>query len=265
MKTTLLITTYNWPEALRLVLHSVKLMRRLPDEIVIGDDGSTDDTRKMIERVAKDFPVPIVHVWQEDRGFRRTAILNKAIARATGDYIIQVDGDVLLNPHFVEDHIEVAQPGCFVCGSRVKLDAKLTKKIFDTSRVKLNFWNLPIGYMCNSFRSHVLRYLLAFRYGKRIDHLRGCNMAFWKSDLIKVNGYDENLESWGHEDAEIAYRLHNAGVRKKCLKMGGIVYHLYHKEASKANEQLHDKAIERVRAEHLCRCQNGLDKYLGTA
>ena len=146
--------------------------------------------------------------------------MNKAIAKATGDYIIQVDGDVVLSSHFVEDHIEMAQKGCFVCGSRVLLSAR------------------------------------------RIDHLRGCNMAYWREDAIKVNGYNEDLLEWGHEDAEFAYRLHFAGVRKKALKMGGIMYHLYHKEASKAQENMHKDVLNQVKKERLVRCTNGIDQYL---
>jgi len=262
MRTTLLIITYNWPEALKLVLYSVKHQKVMPDEIVIGDDGSTDDTRQVIQRFAAKVSVPVVHVWQEDKGFRRTVILNKAIAKATGDYIIQIDGDVILDSNFVKDHIEFAQRGCFVCGSRVKLSQKITTKIFKTMKVNLKIWNMPFSYVSNSFRSHIFRRILAFRYARRVDHLRGCNMAYWKDDCIRVNGYNEDLLQWGHEDGEFAYRLHFAGIRKKALKMGGIMFHLYHKEASRANEQIHQQALEKVKKEHLARCNNGIDKYL---
>lgn len=121
---------------------------------------------------------------------------------------------------------------------------------------------MPISFVCNSFRSRLLRNYFAFRYARRLAHLRGCNMAFWKSDLIRVNGYNEDLTQWGHEDTEIAYRLYYSGVQKKALKMGGIVYHLYHKESSKANEEIHNVALEKVKKEHITRCNNGIDKYL---
>lgn len=101
MKTTLLMTTYNWPQALGMVLASVSRQTVLPDEIVIADDGSTEETKMLIEHFASNFPQPVIHVWQKDLGFRKTAILNKAIAKATGDYIIQIDGDVVLNSHFI--------------------------------------------------------------------------------------------------------------------------------------------------------------------
>ena len=262
MKTTLLMTTYNWPQALGMVLASVSRQTVLPDEIVIADDGSTEETKMLIEHFAANFPHPVIHVWQKDLGFRKTAILNKAIAKATGDYIIQIDGDVVLNSHFIADHIEMAQEGSFVCGSRVKISQKETMSILANNKFVIKPWNMPISFVCNSFRSRLLRNYFAFRYARRLAHLRGCNMAFWKSDLIRVNGYNEDLTQWGHEDTEIAYRLYYSGVQKKALKMGGIVYHLYHKESSRANEETHNIALEKVEKEHITRCNNRIDKYL---
>lgn len=264
MKATILVSTYNWHKALELSLSSMLRQTRMADEIVIADDGSTDDTRTAIERIRKVSPIPIIHVWQEDDGFRKTIILNKAIVKATGDYILQVDGDVILSPHFVSDHLELAERNYFVCGSRVKLTPHLTKRILTSHTLTVNVWNLPLTFILNSFRSRLLRRFLAEKYARQIDHLRGCNMAFWRDDLIKVNGYNEDLMQWGHEDGEIAFRLHYAGVKKKALKMGGNVYHLYHKEASRSNEQRHLDELERVKREHISWCPNGLDKYLNT-
>lgn len=117
---------------------------------------------------------------------------------------------------------------------------------------------MPLPYMLNSIRSRILRNYLAFRYARRIDHLRGCNMAYWKADALLVNGYNEDLKQWGHEDGEFAYRLHFAGIRKKALKKGGIMYHLYHREASKTNEQYHVKVLQQVKLHQLNWCQNGI-------
>ena len=118
MNISLLISTYNWKEALRQSLLSIFNQTVLPHEILIADDGSTDDTRLLIEEMREMSPVPIVHLWQEDDGFRVASIRNKAIARATGDYIVQIDGDIFVNRHFIQDHIEMAEEGYFVCGSR---------------------------------------------------------------------------------------------------------------------------------------------------
>lgn len=258
MKTTLLISTYNWPQALGKVLDSVLRQTVLPDEVVIADDGSGEETRRLIAAKAQGFPIPLVHVWHEDKGFRKTLVLNKAIARATGDYIMQIDGDVVLERHFVADHLEVAEEGCFVCGSRVKLTPAPTQRLLSSSAPTPHWWAMPPAFVLNSLRSRVLRRYFAFRYARKLDHLRGSNMAFWKADLVRVNGYNADLTQWGHEDTEVAYRLHFAGVRKKALKMGGVQYHLYHKEASRSNESRHNEELRRVLDGRIAWCGNGL-------
>lgn len=261
MRTSILVSTYNWPKALELSIKSMFNQTMLPDEIVIADDGSDVRTKRLVSQLQKESPIPIVHVWQEDRGFRRTEILNKAIAAAHCEYILQVDGDVILASHFVHDHVDIAQKGYFVCGSRVKLNPHTTDRVLSKGLSALRFWDIPLGYAPNCFRSHILRHLLSERYARDIDHLRGCNMAFWRDDLLKVNGYNEDLTQWGHEDGELAYRLHFAGIKKKVLKMGGVVYHLYHEDSSRSNESIHLQALERVKNNHLKWCKNGIDKY----
>lgn len=262
MKTSIIVSTYNWPQALQISLKSIFKQTILPDEIIIADDGSTAQTRQLITQMQAKSSIPMHHVWHEDKGFRKTIILNEAIAHASGDYILQIDGDVILSPHFVADHLELAEKNYFVCGSRVKLTPQTTQEILALPEIKLKYSSLPLTFILNSFRSRLLRHLLAERYARKIDHLRGCNMAFWKSDLIKVNGYNEDLAQWGHEDGELAYRLHFAGVKKKALKMGGNVYHLYHKEASRSNEQRHLDELEKVKRNHISWCENGLNKHL---
>ena len=207
--------------------------------------------------------VPVVHIWQEDEGFRLTTIRNKAIACAKGDYIIQIDGDVIMERHFIQDHIEMMEKGYFVCGSRTKLGPIVSRRLIEDISLKLNVSELKAGFVLNGFRSKILRNFLAERYARVIDHMRGCNLAFWRNDFISVNGYNEDLYDWGHEDGELVYRMHYAGVGKKALKMGGIVYHLWHKEASRDNEVKHLEALEIVKRERIRWCSNGIDKYLG--
>lgn len=261
----IMVSTYNWPEALTLSVRSMLRQTLPPSEIIIADDGSGEETRAAIEALKKESPIPIKHVWHEDRGFRLSEIRNKAIAAADADYIIQVDGDCILERHFVQDHASLAEAGAFVCGSRVKLPEDETRRLTseasttDVGKVRVGISN---PHYTNSLRIAPLRKLMARRYGKRIEHLRGCNMAFWKSDLIRVNGNNEDLNGWGHEDQELAWRLHFAGVEKKMLKFGGICYHLHHKEASKDGEWKHNEVIERTKEGKISRCENGLDKYL---
>lgn len=187
------------------------------------------------------------------------------MAAAESDYIIQVDGDCIFERHFVEDHMSVAKAGCFVCGSRVKLPAEESSRLlkgdgdYDTDGIRVSLSN---PHFTNSLRIPLLKRVLAGLYGRKLQHLRGCNMAFWRDDLIRVNGYDENLQGWGHEDQEIAWRLKFAGVRKRVLKFGGICYHLDHKELAKDNEGIQLDVITNVRENRLTRCENGIDRHM---
>lgn len=274
MKTALLISTYNNPRYLRFCLLTVLSQTVMPDEILIADDGSGEETKALIDSMRPLFKVPLTHIWHEDNGFRLSAIRNKSIASTSCDYIIQIDGDILLERHFVEDHISIAHEGYWVSGSRVLMTEELTMYVIakmeafrqtDTVDIKkiITFSRLGLSKSLNNLRSRLLRKTLKRRYAvKRVDHLRGCNMAYFREDAIRVNGYNESLTSWGHEDGEFAFRLHFSGVRKQSLKMGGVQYHLYHKPASRNNEKAHFSAIEKTKQTKATRCDNGIDKYL---
>lgn len=263
MTVSLIIATYNWKEALSLTLKSVFSQTIHPDEILIADDGSREDTRQLIDAMRNETTIPIIHVWHEDEGFRKTMILNKTIAKVKGDYIIQVDGDTILNKYFIQDHIEIAEENCFVCGSRVKIAPLTTNFILKGKPYDFRFYKQSHRSMFNCFRSRILRNFLSRRFAKNnIERLRGSNMAFWKKDLIEINGYNENLTSWGHEDTEIAFRLHFAGKQKLFLKMGAIQFHLYHKPSSRANEKVHNNVLDELKHSKQFWTENGLNKYL---
>lgn len=262
LKISLLVSTYNWKEALKCSLVSAFRQTLLPTEIVIADDGSDERTHCLIEEMCQISPVPIVHVWHEDKGFRKCEILNKSIAKIQGDYIVQIDGDVVMERHFIEDHAKMMEKGSFVCGSRVLLTKEVTDRILKEEIGEPSIFSLPLGYALNGFRISLLRKYLAKRYAKDIGHLRGCNMAFWKDDILGINGYNENLTQWGHEDTELGYRLYHKGIQKKALKMGGIAYHLYHKPSDRSNEQFHWDTLDTVRKEKSFWTENGIDKYL---
>ena len=140
MKTTLIITTYNWPQALELVLLSVKKQFLMPDEVIIADDGSTSETEELIKKISKDFPVEIKHVWQNDEGFRAAMIRNKAIAKSEGDYIIGIDGDMILHPLFIKDHIKNAKKNRYIQGSRVLLSEEKTKTVLKNKQIIFHFF-----------------------------------------------------------------------------------------------------------------------------
>jgi len=264
MKTSLLISTYNRPDTLLVCLDSVRKQTILPDEIVIADDGSKDETKNIIKEISKNFPVPIIHVWQEDDGFRKSKILNKAVAKATGDYIIEVDGDVFLHPKHIQDHLRFAEKGYYVKGGRVNLNKTLTEKICK-KRIspRIHFWTKGVeGKRENIFRNKLLSGYLAPRYRRNSSPGIGCNMSFWKEDYIRINGYDEFFEGWGGEDYDFASRMMNSGVERLYLKFSGIVYHLWHNDLYMQNKEGNFEYYNEKKDNKAVWTENGIDKYL---
>ncbi|MGX5816675.1 glycosyltransferase family 2 protein [Chitinophaga lutea] len=224
----ILVSTYNWPQALEVIFRSLMAQTRLPDEVLIADDGSGNDTAAVIHRYRSVFPFPLRHAWQEDAGFRKSSILNKAMKLATTDYIIEIDGDILLHPHFIADHIRHAQPGVFVQGARTMVDESRTKSILQSDRQQpLHFFSTGIRNRLNSLRVPPLSFLIKTN-SRSPENIKGCNLAFWRKDFIAINGYDNMFMGWGAEDYEFAARLINTGVLKKRLKLAAVCYHLHH-------------------------------------
>lgn len=262
---TLIVTTYNRKDALELVLLSVKHQSVLPHEVIVADDGSKQDTAELVERLSTTFPVPLVHCWHEDLGFRLSHIRNRAIAMSKGDYIIMVDGDVVLHRHFVRDHRDHLAPNRFIQGSRVLLSEELTSRSIETRRIRFSPFTRGTTNFLNAMSSRLLSPLASALYSRKQTHraVRGCNMSYWKSDLIKVNGFSEEFVGWGREDSEFAVRMLNNGIQRYNLKFGGVVYHLWHKE-NKASDLLNQNDLTLARAIEEKRkfCSVGLNQYL---
>uniref|UniRef100_F4CE86 Glycosyl transferase family 2 n=1 Tax=Sphingobacterium sp. (strain 21) TaxID=743722 RepID=F4CE86_SPHS2 len=253
--TSLIISTYNWPEALSLSLKSVLAQKVLPNEVIIADDGSTVHTKELIDMFKARFPILIKHIWHEDKGFRRTVILNKAIAESEGNYIIQIDGDVILHPCFVKDHIEAAQNDYFIKGSRAQISKNKSLEILDSSQISFHPFSRGIKHRFNALRLPFFSFLI--KTDPSNPNIRGCNMAFWRSDFIQVNGYDNTIEGWGHEDIELAARLININKRKKHLKLAAVCYHIYHEVASRAKEKDNHLFFEKTIAQGRKQAENG--------
>jgi len=259
IKSTLLISTYNWPEALELVLKSVAIQTHLPDEIIIADDGSTDETKQLINSFKSQFSIPLIHVWHEDDGFRKSQILNKAIVKSTGDYIIQSDGDCILHPSFVKDHLKGAINNHYLFGSRVNIQAFYLKNLFSNKQITFNLFSKGIKKRTRALHSAFLSsfYIAQNNYSKKF---RGCNTSFFKSDFLAVNGYNEDITGWGREDSELMLRMHNKGVKARRLRYHGIVFHIWHKEKSKDRCETNDKIQQTVIDNALSWCANGINK-----
>ncbi len=135
----LIITTYNQKERLKLVLDSVKNLAFLPNEVLIADDGSKEDTARLIEEYQKDFPCPLKHIWQEDEGFRAAKSRNNAIKASKSEYIILIDGDMILEKDFVKNHLEFAKRKVILQGSRVILNKNESEEILKNNNYSLAF------------------------------------------------------------------------------------------------------------------------------
>lgn len=262
MKTSLIITTYNSPDRLELVLLTVLAQTEMPDEVLVADDGSGPETAALIRRMAVKCPVPLIHVWHEDCGFRVGTIRNKAIKRASGDYIIQIDGDMMLHPDFVADHKSAAKPGHFIIGSRVSLKKEFTEEVISRKLTLfpiLKYW-LGMRHAANRLRLPIVPLFFSNLRSQDITYARSSNMAVWKSDLLKVNGYNEDINGWGREDSELSCRLYFAGVKKGYLKFKAVQYHLSHPTNGRSYLDRNTEIMNRTIAARSVMTPNGITK-----
>jgi glycosyltransferase involved in cell wall biosynthesis len=218
-----------------LTLQSIIRQSSLPDEIIIADDGSNSETQNTINTFKKQFSLDLIHVWHEDTGFRLSSIRNKAIAAAKSQYIIQIDGDLILHKNFIEDHIRFAKPKNFVSGTRCMINESLTKSLIQNQQIIIpSLFDKALTKKYNGIRFSPLAFLMYYTSlnPNNYKYVLGCNMAFWKKDLIEVNGYNEAFEGWGKEDNDISIRLINLGLKLRFIKFNAIVYHLHHRASS---------------------------------
>ena len=263
---SLVISTYNWPAALELCLKSVLSQSSLPGEVIIADDGSGDETRELIKKYQQTFPVPLLHIWQPDEGFQLAKIRNRAFVAASGEYLVQIDGDLILHNHFVKDHNLFKEKNRFVTGSRVLLSPRTTNSLIKNISIDVKKYSVGDSNFFNGIRIPfpALKNLIGRTYKNSLKnkfYVKGCNMAFWKKDLIKVNGYNETFTGWGKEDSELAIRLINAGIKKRFLKFGGICYHLNHQEASREKEAGNFRMMEEADRNKFIFSPMGMDQY----
>ncbi len=266
MRHSLVLTTYNWPSALELVLASALRQTTLPGEVIVADDGSTEETAGVVRALAPRFAalgVPVHHVWQPDEGFRAAAIRNRALAMATGDYILLIDGDCVLHRDFVRSHLAFARPGQLVQGTRVLLSEERARRALAAGETHFGAFEPGLGNRLNALP---LGWLSPFVPSSRdpLSGVRSCNMGFWLADARRVNGFNERFVGWGREDSEFVVRMVNAGVRRRKLKFGGIMYHLWHPERARDALAANDELLAAVRRAGTTWAEDGMDKYLAT-
>jgi glycosyltransferase involved in cell wall biosynthesis len=261
---SLIIATYNWKEALALVLATVREQTVLPGEVLIADDGSRADTREFLAREAATFPVPLRHVWQEDDGFRKGRILNEAMARAGGEYLIAIDGDMLIHREFVRSHLRFARRGWYIQGSRMMLGEAATARTLAAGRRVAGAFSRNVRNRVNGIHAPLLSRFSRGEPGP-IYRTRGCNISYWRDDIVRVNGYNEELEGWGREDTELVARLMNSGVRRRNLKFAAVSFHLHHRARPTDADAANFEFVLKVVRDGVTRCVHGVDRHLAGA
>jgi glycosyltransferase involved in cell wall biosynthesis len=235
MLISVIITTYNWEAALNASVRSLLAQHDLNFEIIIADDGSKIATANLIKQLRLDSPVPLIHCFHEDKGFRAGAIRNQATLMSQGDYLIFLDGDCIVFPTFIKRHRQLAEKGYFVPGNRLLLTEKFSRTVLD------HHLALPqhhiISFIKWRLQGHINRLLpliyLPFKFFRmchpnRWQKAMTCNLAIWKNDFSAVNGFDRLFEGWGYEDSDLVIRLIHLGIKRKEGRFAIAVIHLWH-------------------------------------
>jgi glycosyltransferase involved in cell wall biosynthesis len=258
----LVITTYERHDALAAVLASVSRQTLAPTEILIADDGSGPSTREVVDAFMASSAVPARHVSQPHAGFRVTRLRNLAIAATDMDYLVFIDGDMLLHPQFIADHARFCRRGFYTQGVRAHADARQTERLIADHAQQPGPWSPGFGGLRRAYLLHSPPLSsLTRKLANAFIAIKGCNQGFWRDDLVRVNGFNEAIEGWGAEDKELAARLENAGVRRQTLLFGGIASHLHHAPASRAALPRNLKLLDDAKRERRVRCDRGLDAH----
>lgn len=273
MTVSVLIPVYKNLSALALVLEAFRAQTRMPDEIVIAEDAQDAATAAFL---ADYTDLPITHIAHEDLGNRKTVILNKAVCKAAGDYLIFIDGDVIPYTHFVEYHAALAQPRQILSGRRVNLDDGYTRRLLEGSlkaRTLERFYPL---FALHFMFKHSFRYEQGFQYSptgvlyrlfiqrrKRNVDIIGCNFSCYKADFKAINGFDESyLYSRLGDDTDLTWRFRAAGYTIGSVKNLANLFHLHHKKLPRHPGA--DAEVVRLKAKRETGdyyCETGVSQY----
>ena len=269
---SVIVTTYNREDALDAVLRSLARQSDTAFEVIVADDGSGAGTAALIEKWRGRAGFRLEHVWHEDRGFRAAEIRNRAVLASRGAYCIFLDGDCLVRPDFVAVHRLLAAPGAFVTGNRILLSPQLTMTVL-AEKLSPENWNLARWFAQRLVGGvNRLSALLHLPLGplrslrqNAWEGARSCNLAIWRSDLDRVDGFDADYSGWGKEDSDIIVRLLHAGVRRKDGVFATGVIHLWHAEADRSQLNDNERKLDGVVGSSRIRAQRGMSALQATS
>lgn len=235
MKASVIFSTYNSEEWLEKVIWGFSVQTTKDFEIIIADDGSREATKNLIEKYKTELDIPIIHVWQEDNGFQKSQILNKAILASTTDYLIFTDGDCIPRKDFVETHLNNRESGMFLSGGYFMLPMNISKlisredvlsqKCFDVNWLTQN--GLKKSFKNNKLSAKAFKAKLLNFFTPTKPSWNGHNASGWKKDLVKINGFNQEMQ-YGGQDRELGERLENLGIKGKQIRYSAICVHLDH-------------------------------------
>ncbi len=252
-KISIVVSTYNSEAWLEKVLWGFQYQTFKDFEVVIADDGSGPATRKLLEEMEKEVSYPIIHVWQEDDGFQKSRILNKAVVACNAPYVIMTDGDCIPREDFVEVHYINKEPGYFISGGYYMLPMNISKAITREDIEKQNCFNIqwlkkmgiPKTFKNNKLTARGFISKFFNTITPTNASWNGHNSSGWKKDILNVNGFDERMQ-YGGQDRELGERLFNFGIKSKQLRYSAVCVHLDHKRGYKTPESIEkNKAIRK--------------------
>lgn len=266
---SVIVTTYNRPDALHLVLSALGQQTQLPNEVIVADDGSTEATRQLTTQLQTQLSYPLNHIWQVDKGFQAAKIRNKAALQARNPYLIFLDGDCVPFPDFIAQHRQLAAPNCFVSGHRILLNKALTQKvleefqpIYKNSSLQwlLHYLHRDTNRLFPLLRIHLNK--LRKLQPKRWQGAKSCNLALWKKNFLTINGFDESFRGWGYEDSDLVIRLIRSGTYRKSGKLAVPVIHLWHQQNDQTQEPINLKLLKEVKISTRIRSKMGIEQLL---
>ncbi|MBP9743162.1 MAG: glycosyltransferase [Burkholderiales bacterium] len=274
MKISIILATYNWSAALDIILArlNIELNKYNNVELIIADDGSNNTTADVIAKYKLQMP-NLHHVWQDDDGFRKSIILNKAVAQSSGEYLLFLDGDCIPFPDYIAQQLKLIEGGYFIAGNRVLLSKSFSQEILHNPRLLDDIfnWNILQWLKARALKK-VNKILPSLRLGRgkwrycrdmNWKYPKGCNFSVWRKDFIAVNGFDESFSGWGHEDAELFVRLLHSGIKIKDGRFAIPVLHLWHEHASRHNAgENSNRLMQRLNNYDFKFAVSGISNYL---
>jgi glycosyltransferase involved in cell wall biosynthesis len=270
MHIAVIVTTYNRPDALAAVLEAYLAQTDRNFEVLVADDGSTEDTAQIIRQFQERAAFPLRQIWQEDIGFRAAMARNRALAATNADYVIFTDGDCVPPADFVARHRMLSEPGWFLSGNRLLLSKEFTATAL-REKIPVHLWRLG-DWLGARRKGYIERLLPLIRLPdikwmrklapRRWEGAKTCNLSAWRSDLLAVNGLDESYTGWGLEDSDLVIRLIRSGVLSKSARFSAPVLHLWHKENDRSNLEENRRRLEQVISAAHIRAHKGVDQYL---